>query len=191
MLVTLWAFIGIEGASVVSARARKRSDIGMATVSGLLVCLVLYVAASLLALGIMSQPELAQLKNPSMAGVLEHIVGPWGAGLISIAVIISVLGAFLSWTLLAAEVPFIAARDGTMPKALGTENSNRSPLLSLWVTTVSFNSSSSSLSMQRRRTMRSSRSPLPPSWFLMRFLEPMRSNLHSPASRIGRMNPHA
>jgi arginine:ornithine antiporter/lysine permease len=134
MLVTLWAFIGIEGASVVSARARKRSDVGVATVSGLLVCLVLYVAASLLALGILTQPELAQLKNPSMAGVLEHIVGPWGAGLISIAVIVSVLGAFLSWTLLAAEVPFIASRDGTMPKALGTENANRSPALSLWIT---------------------------------------------------------
>jgi arginine:ornithine antiporter/lysine permease len=134
MLVTLWAFIGIEGASVVSARARNRSDVGFATMSGLFICLALYVAVSLLSLGIMTQPELAALKNPSMAGVLERIVGPWGAGFISAAVIVSILGAFLSWTLLAAEVPFIAARDGTMPKLLATENAKHSPALSLWIT---------------------------------------------------------
>jgi arginine:ornithine antiporter/lysine permease len=134
MLVTLWAFIGIEGASVVSGRAAKRSDIGVATVSGLLICLVLYMGVSLLSLGIMSQAELAALKNPSMAGVLEHVAGPWGAALINVAVVISVLGAFLSWTLLAAEVPFIAAKDGTMPGVLSAENSKRSPTVSLWVT---------------------------------------------------------
>ena len=134
MLVTLWAFIGIEGASVVSARAVKRSDVGVATVSGLLICLGLYMAVSLLALGVMSQPELAALKNPSMAGVLERIAGPWGASLMNLGLVISVLGAFLSWTLLAAEVPFVAAKGGTMPAALATENANRAPVISLWVT---------------------------------------------------------
>lgn len=134
MLVTLWAFIGIEGASVVSARAAKRSDIGVATVSGLLICLALYMGVSLLSLGIMSQAELAALKNPSMAGVLEHVTGSWGAALINAAVVISVLGAFLSWTLLAAEVPFIASKNGTMPGVFSAENSKHSPTVSLWVT---------------------------------------------------------
>jgi arginine:ornithine antiporter/lysine permease len=93
MLVTLWAFIGIEGASVISARARYRSDVGNATMSGFIICLALYVAVSLLSLGIMTQPELAALK-----------------------------------------IPFIAARDGTMPKLLGTENAKHSPSVSLWIT---------------------------------------------------------
>jgi arginine:ornithine antiporter/lysine permease len=134
MLVTLWAFIGIEGASVVSARAAKRSDIGVATMSGLIICLLLYMGVSLLSLGILPQAELAALKNPSMAGVLEKVAGPWGAGLINTAVVISVLGAFLSWTLLAAEVPSVAAKDGTMPRVFGIENSKGSPAISLWVT---------------------------------------------------------
>jgi arginine:ornithine antiporter / lysine permease len=134
MLVTLWAFIGIEGASVISARARKRSDVGTATMTGLVICLALYIAVSLLSLGIMPQPELAALKNPSMAGVLEKVVGPWGAGFISVAVIVSILGAFLSWTLLAAEVPFIASRDGTMPMLLASENAKHSPAISLLIT---------------------------------------------------------
>jgi arginine:ornithine antiporter/lysine permease len=134
MLVTLWVFIGIEGASVVSARAERRRDVGAATIGGFLISLFLYVLVSLLALGIMKQPELAALKNPSMAGVLEHVVGPWGAGLISIALVISVLGAFLSWTMLAAEIPFIASRDGTMPRFFGHANDKGSPTTSLWIT---------------------------------------------------------
>jgi arginine:ornithine antiporter / lysine permease len=134
MLVTLWAFIGIEGASVVSARAIKRTDVGIATISGLLICLGLYMAVSLLALGVMSQPELAALKNPSMAGVLEKVAGPWGASLMNIGLVVSVLGAFLSWTLLAAEVPFVAAKGGTMPGALTTVNARQAPVVSLWIT---------------------------------------------------------
>ncbi|WP_207817081.1 amino acid permease, partial [Pseudomonas sp. 50_B] len=34
MLVTVWVFIGIEGASIFSSRAEKRSDVGKATVIG-------------------------------------------------------------------------------------------------------------------------------------------------------------
>src|SRR5690349_18438032 len=81
MLVTLWVFIGIEGASVYSARAARRSDVGRATIVGFSGALGLYVLVSLLATGILSQPELAGLKVPSMAGVFEPLVGAWGAAL--------------------------------------------------------------------------------------------------------------
>ncbi|MEO5806452.1 arginine-ornithine antiporter [Devosia sp.] len=134
MLVTLWVFIGIEGASVVSGRARKRRDIGLATFAGFVTTLSIYALVSLLSLGVMSRPELAGLKNPSMAGVLEHVVGSWGAILISVALVVSVLGAFLAWTLLAAEVPYVASRDGTMPKFFGGENKSGAPATSLWIT---------------------------------------------------------
>ncbi|MGL4975749.1 MAG: amino acid permease, partial [Bosea sp. (in: a-proteobacteria)] len=134
MLVTLWVFIGIEGASVYSGRAARRSDVGIATMAGFLICLSLYALVSLLSLGIISQAELASLKNPSMATVMERVVGPWGAMVINLALIVSVLGAFLSWTLLAAEIPFVAAKDGMMPKALATQNAAGSPAMSLWLT---------------------------------------------------------
>ena len=134
MLITLWVFIGIEGASVVSGRARKRKDIGIATFAGFITTLSIYALVSLLSLGVISRPELAALKNPSMAGVLEHVVGPWGAVLINIALVVSVLGAFLAWTLLAAEVPHVASRDGTMPRFFGRENKAGAPSSSLWIT---------------------------------------------------------
>lgn len=136
MLVTLWVFIGIEGASVFSSRAERRRDIAVATVAGFLVCLALYALVSLLSPGILSQPELAALKNPSMAGVLEKVVGPWGAIMINIALVVSVAGAFLSWTLLAAEIPYAAAKDGTMPKLFAEQNHTGVPSVSLLITNL-------------------------------------------------------
>ena len=44
----------------------------------------LYLTVSLLALGVMSQPDLAAHKSPSMAGVLERVAGPWGASLMNL-----------------------------------------------------------------------------------------------------------
>ncbi len=66
MLVTVWVFIGIEGASIFSARAEKRTDVGKATVIGFVTVLLFLVLVNVLSLGIMTQPELAKLQNPSM-----------------------------------------------------------------------------------------------------------------------------
>ncbi|MBA1297523.1 arginine-ornithine antiporter [Pseudomonas sp. PA-7-1E] len=136
MLVTVFVFIGIEGASVYSARAQKRSDVGRATVIGFVGVLALLVLVNVLSLGIMSQPELAQLQNPSLAGVLEHIVGPWGAVLISLGLAVSLLGALLSWALLCAEILYATAQDKTMPAFLKKENANQVPVNALWLTNV-------------------------------------------------------
>ncbi len=134
MLVTVWVFIGIEGASIFSSRAEKRSDVGKATVIGFITVLLFLVLVNVLSLGIMTQPELAKLQNPSMAAVLEHVVGHWGAVLISVGLIISLLGALLSWVLLCAEIMFAAAKDHTMPEFLRKENANHVPVNALWLT---------------------------------------------------------
>ncbi len=134
MLVTVWVFIGIEGASVYSARAQKREDVGRATVAGFLICLILLMSVSLLSLGIYTQPELAALKNPSMAAVLEKVVGSWGAIAVYIGLIVSVGGGFLAWTLLAAESLFTPAKGGVMPTWLAQKNNNDVPANALWLT---------------------------------------------------------
>ena len=133
MLVTVWVFIGIEGASVYSARAERRSDVGKATVIGFVSVLALLVLVNVLSMGIMNQAELAGLKNPSMAGVLEQVVGRWGAILISVGLVVSLAGALLSWTLLCAEILFAGARDHTMPSFLRKENANHVPANALWL----------------------------------------------------------
>lgn len=134
MLVTLWVFIGIEGASVYSSRAVRRSDVGAATIIGFFGALAIYVLVSLLSTGVLTQKELAGLPVPSMAGVLQSLVGYWGAALISVGLIVSVGGAFLSWTMLCAEIPFVAAKDGNFPRVFGRQNAAGSPEMSLWIT---------------------------------------------------------
>lgn len=133
MLVTVWVFIGIEGASVYSARAEKRRDVGAATVLGFFGVLVLLVLVNVLSMGILSQAELAGLQNPSMAGVLERVVGHWGAVLISVGLVVSLSGALLAWTLLCAEILFAGARDQSMPAFLKQENARHVPANALWL----------------------------------------------------------
>jgi arginine:ornithine antiporter / lysine permease len=136
MLVTLWGFIGIEGAVVVSARAKKRSDVGKATLLGLLMTLFLYVLISFLSLGVVGQPTLSGMPNPSMAYVLEAVVGKWGAILVNVGLVISLAGAWLGWTLLSAELPEIASKDHVFPKILSKENKRNSPAGALWLTNI-------------------------------------------------------
>ena len=109
MLVTVFVFVGIEGASVYSRYAKDRNDVGIATILGFLGVLGLLVLVTMLSYGILLRPELTALATPSMAGVLEAIVGPWGKVFISVGLLISVLGNYLSWSLLAAEVLHSAA----------------------------------------------------------------------------------
>jgi arginine:ornithine antiporter/lysine permease len=136
MLVTVFVFIGIEGASVYSRYAKKRSDVGAATVLGFLGVLCLLILVTVLPFGLLPRAELATLRNPSMAGAFEAVVGRWGNIFISIGLLISVLGAYLAWTLFAAEVPFMAAKDGIMPTFLNRENAQKVPSVSLWMTNI-------------------------------------------------------
>lgn len=136
MLVTVFVFVGIEGASVYSRYARKRTDVGTATVGGFLFVLALMLAITLLSYGVMPKEELAQLRNPSMAGVLAAVTGPWGAIFVSIGLVISVAGAYIAWVLLAAEILHSAATHQTMPRFLARENSSGVPANALWLTNI-------------------------------------------------------
>ncbi len=136
MLVTLWSFIGIEGAVVLSGRAKSFQEVGKATVLGFLGCLIFYVLLSVLPYGFMTQSELAAVPNPSTAGVLEKAVGTWGAWIMNVGLIIAVLTSWLAWTMITAEMPFAAAKNGTFPKLFSRENSHGSPSASLWITSL-------------------------------------------------------
>ncbi|MGZ6778897.1 MAG: amino acid permease, partial [Mycobacterium sp.] len=136
MLVTVWVFIGIEGAAVYSQRAGKRSDVGRATVMGFAGVLALLLLVNVLSYGLMAQADLAGVADPSMAGVLENQVGSWGAAFISIGLVISLLGALIAWVLLCVEILRLPALENVMPKALAKENAHGAPATALWLTNL-------------------------------------------------------
>ena len=96
MLATVFVFLGVEGASVYSRYAKKRQDVGRATVLGFVSVLAIFASVTIVSYGILPRAEIANLRQPSMAGVLEAAVGSWGAVFVGVGLIISVLGAYLA-----------------------------------------------------------------------------------------------
>jgi arginine:ornithine antiporter / lysine permease len=136
MLVTVWVFIGVEGAAVYSQRAARRSEVGKATVLGFLGVLVLLLAVNLLSYGLMAQARIAGLSDPSMSDLMKDQVGSWGAAFISIGLLVSLLGALIAWVLLSVEILRLPARDHVLPQVLARENAHGAPHVALWLTNI-------------------------------------------------------
>jgi arginine:ornithine antiporter/lysine permease len=136
MLVTVFVFLGIEGASVYSRYAKERSHVGAATIFGFLIVTSLMVLVTMLPYAVLQRAEIAGMRQPSMATVLEAIVGHWGAIFVSVGLLVSVLGAYLAWSLICAEVLSAAGRTKDMPALFGTENANKVPAAALWATNI-------------------------------------------------------
>ena len=136
MLVTVFVFIGIEGASVYSRYAKERKDVGWATIVGFIGVTGLMVLVSLLPYAVLQRADIAGMRQPSMAGVLESVVGPWGSVFVSAGLLVSVLGAYLAWALICAEVMFAAGNSKDMPKAFAKTNANGVPHVAMWWTSI-------------------------------------------------------
>ena len=136
MLVTVFVFLGIEGASVYSRFARERADVGRATIFGFIIVTSLMVLVTLLPYAVLQRAEIAGMRQPSMATVLEAVVGHWGAVFVSVGLMVSVLGAYLAWSLICAEVLSAAARTKDMPAIFARENANGVPSAALWATNI-------------------------------------------------------
>jgi arginine:ornithine antiporter/lysine permease len=136
MLITVFVFLGIEGASVYSRYAKRREDVGKATVLGFLSVLALFASISILSYGILPKAEIAALAQPSVGGVLETAVGPWGGAFIRVGLIVSVLGAYLAWQLMSADVLYAAAKDNDMPSHFAQLNSRQVPSHAVFWTSV-------------------------------------------------------
>ncbi|MDO4900471.1 arginine-ornithine antiporter [Actinomyces sp.] len=135
MLVTVWVFIGVEGASVFSERAKNRTDVGRATIIGFASVLTLLLLINLLSYGVVARDRLAEIPDPSLSGVLTAVVGPWGAKFIAAGLIITLIGSLLAWFLMCAEILRVPAQDGTLPAWLGRENKHSTPVGAMWLTT--------------------------------------------------------
>lgn len=147
---TVWTFLGIEGAVAISGRGKNTKVSGQATVLSFVSLFVLYVIISVLSMGVLPQEALAELSNPPLAGVLEYVVGPWGAALVNIAVVISLGGAMFSYTILCVDSAFGPASEGAFPKFLTKTNKYNAPVgaviasalfIQFFIVVIYFNSS--------------------------------------------------
>jgi arginine:ornithine antiporter/lysine permease len=131
LIIMMWVFIGIEGASVVSSRAKRKSDAGRATVIGLVCLLLIYIGVSILPYGYLPYTEIAKMDSPAMLYVFDKMAPGWGGPFITIAMIVSVLGSWLSFTILPAETTQLMADHKLVPAAWGKLNDKGAPQFSL------------------------------------------------------------
>ena len=133
MIIMMWCFVGIEGASVVSSRAARKTDVGKATLIGFICLMLIYVGAPVLPYGYMSSTEVAALDYPALVYVFSSMAPGWGGPFISIAIIISILGSWLSFTILPAETTSEMADYKLLPASWGKLNSHNAPSMSLLI----------------------------------------------------------
>ena len=100
-------------------------------ITGLICLLLIYVGCSVLPYGYMSYTEIAQLDYPAMLYVFDSMAPGWGGAFISIAIIVGVAGAWLSFTMLPAETTSEMAERHLLPESWGKLNSKGAPQMSL------------------------------------------------------------
>lgn len=134
--ITVWIFVGVEGVVVISARAKTTKIAGRAAAISFLCMLAIYMMISILSMGVLPTEELAQLPTPSVAGVLEAVVGPWGATLVNVAVIVSICGALFTYTILCVESASAPAMEGCFPTLFTKLNKHDAPINSTIISTL-------------------------------------------------------
>lgn len=138
MMVTLWLFGGIEGAVVMSGKAKDVRQVSKATIIGFVVCLVMFAAVGMLSLGVYSYGELTNMTSPSTAYILMNL---WhstlGRDVITVALLFAVFSSWISWIQMLAELPQHAAADeGSFPRAFAKISKKGVPAFSIIIATI-------------------------------------------------------
>ena len=109
---TLWAFIGVESASVSTAVVKNPTrNVPIATVVGVLLAAVCYVLSSSAIMGIIPNKELIVSSAPFSQAV-SIALGPVAGKVVAVCAAIGCLGSLAGWTLLVGQTAQAAAKDG-------------------------------------------------------------------------------
>ncbi|MDR6975907.1 APA family basic amino acid/polyamine antiporter [Streptomyces sp. 3330] len=116
--IALFSYLGLEAASVVAGRVRDpERNVPRATVYGTLLCAVIYILGTLAVFGTVSHGSLTGTVAPFTDAANNIVGGTWAGDAVAVAAIVSGIGALNGWTMLCAEMPYAAARDGLFPDA--------------------------------------------------------------------------
>lgn len=113
--LTLWAFMGLETASVAGGEIKNpEKNVKRSTIMGMLISTVLYILISIVAMGAMNQSELAASTAP-ISDIIVKVLNLKSLDILNIAIAISILGTGMGWLLSTARVAYAAGEDGIFP----------------------------------------------------------------------------
>ena len=139
MAICLFSYLGLETASVAAAEVRDPGrNVPRATIFGTLASAVVYLLSMVAVFGIMPASQLADSANQASYSAATNAVvgGSWAGNLVAIAVIISGIGALNGWTMICAEMPLAATKDGLFPTAFARLSSRRVPAFGIISSTL-------------------------------------------------------
>ncbi|GAA1360026.1 amino acid permease [Streptomyces beijiangensis] len=115
--ILLFSYLGVESAAVSAGEVRDpRRNVGRATIIGTLGAAVIYLLGTLSVFGTVAHDTLVTSTAPFSDSVNAMFGGSWGGTAVAYAALISMVGALNGWTLLSAQTPYAAAKDGLFPK---------------------------------------------------------------------------
>jgi len=140
MAICLFSYLGVETAAVAAAKVRDPArNIPRATVFGTLGAAVVYLLSMIAVFGIVPTTSLAEEANKASYSVAANSMagsGTWAGDLVALAVIVSGLGALNGWTMICAEMPLAAAKDGVFPAVFGRLSRRGVPAAGILASTV-------------------------------------------------------
>lgn len=137
---TLWAFVGLESASIAAGEIKNPGrNVKLSTILGICIAACMYLLINVAAIGSMPQKVLAESKAP-IADILSQYFGSAMTTFITFAVIISVLGTTVGWLLSTARVAFAAGENGVFPQCFAKVHPKfKTPYVSLIIGSVLVN----------------------------------------------------
>jgi len=137
MALCLFSYLGVETAAVAAAKVRDPDkNVPRATIFGTLGTAVVYLLSLTAVFGIVSSATLAESTAPFATAVNEIFGGTWAGYVMSALVVISGFGALNGWTMICAEMPLAAAKDGLFPEAFGRLSRRGVPAFGIVSSTV-------------------------------------------------------
>lgn len=116
--ILLYSYVGVESAAMSAGEVRDPGrNVGRASVLGTIGAAVVYLLGTLSVFGSVPHDKLVDSTAPFSDAVNAMFGGEWGGALIAGAAVISIVGALNGWTLMSAQMPYAAAKDGLFPAA--------------------------------------------------------------------------
>lgn len=134
--VTLWAFIGVETASVAAGVVRNPArNVPIATIGGVLVAAVCYVLSCTAIMGIIPNEELRNSASP-FGDAVRIAIGDFGGSVVALCAAIGCLGSLGGWVLVAGQSAKAAADDTLFPPIFAKTNAHGTPVMGLLIVGV-------------------------------------------------------
>jgi basic amino acid/polyamine antiporter, APA family len=131
MAICLFSYLGVETASVAAAKVRNpKRNVPKSTIYGTVASAVVYLLSLIAVFGILPASALALDDNKASYSVAANTIigsGSWAGNLVALAVVVSGIGALNGWTMICAEMPLAAAKDGLFPRRFGRLSSSKVP----------------------------------------------------------------